>query len=95
MLGKVLNPKYVDLGSLVVTVNIKGVSIQKMLIDLGEELNVMTKDTMFKLNLHTFLRHTTMVLQLEDSSIVCPEDMLGYISHSLLTHGSIPLNSFT
>ena len=51
MLGKVLNPKYVDLGSLVVIVNIKSVSIPNTLIDLGATKNVMTRGRMLKLNL--------------------------------------------
>jgi hypothetical protein len=73
MLGKVLNLKYVDPGSPVVTVNIRSVPIPKTLIDLGEAINVMTKDTMLKLNLQALLKHTTTILQLVDSSTVCLE----------------------
>lgn len=63
MLGKVLNPKHADPRILVVIVNIKSLSIPNNLIDFGETTNVMTKDTMLKLNLQALLRHTTIVLQ--------------------------------
>lgn len=51
MLGKFLNPKYANPGSLVVTVNIKNVSIPKTLIKVEEAINVMIEDTMLKLSL--------------------------------------------
>ena len=51
MFGKVVNPIYADPRSPVVTINIKNMSIPNDLIDLGEALNVMTKDTMLNLNL--------------------------------------------
>ena len=76
MLGKVLNPKYAYIGSLVMTMNIKSVSISETLIDLGETINVMNKDMMLKVNIQALLIHTTIVLQLEDSSIVFPKGML-------------------
>lgn len=46
-----MNLKYADHGSPVVTVNIKNVSIPKTLIDLRAAINLMTKDTMLKLNM--------------------------------------------
>jgi len=46
MLGKLIIPKYFDLGSLVVNVIINGQSIKNTLIDLGVAINIMTKDTM-------------------------------------------------
>ena len=76
MLGKILNPKYAKLGSVVVIVNIKSVFIPNTLIDLWETINVISKDRMLKLNLQASLRYTTIVLQLVDSSIVCPEGIL-------------------
>ena len=51
MLRKVVNPKYVDPGNLVVTKNIKTVSTLKNLIDFVESINMMTKDTMLNLNM--------------------------------------------
>ena len=51
MLGKLVIPKYSDLGSLVVTLIINGQPIKNALIDLGAVINVMTKDTMKKLKI--------------------------------------------
>ena len=62
MLRKDFNPIYVDPRSPLVNVNITNVSIPKTLIDLGETINVMTNDTMLKLNLKALLRHTTTIL---------------------------------
>ena len=62
MLGKFLNPKYVDPRNQIMIVNINNMSIPKTLIDLGVSINVMTKDTMLKLNLQSSLRHTTIML---------------------------------
>jgi len=62
MLGQVICPKYLDLGSLVVDVHINGTMIPHTLIDLGATINVMTKDTMLKLNLQGSLRKTTTML---------------------------------
>jgi len=46
------------------------------LIDLGAAINVMTKDTMLKLNLQGSLRKTTIVLQLADHSTITPEGIM-------------------
>ena len=51
MLGQAICPKYLDPGSLVVDVYINGIIIPHTLIDLGAAINVMTRDTMLKLNL--------------------------------------------
>ena len=51
MLGKLIIPKYSDLGSPVVNVIINGQSIKNALIDLGAAINIMTKDTMKILNI--------------------------------------------
>ena len=75
-LGKVVNPKYVDPGSPIVIVNLKSVSITNTLIDFGEAINVMIKYIMLNLNLQTFLRNTTTILQLKNSSTVCLEGMI-------------------
>ena len=50
--------------------------IPHTLINLGVAINVMTKDTMLKLNLHGSLRKTTTMLQLADRSIVTPEGIV-------------------
>jgi len=46
------------------------------LIDLGAAINVMTNDTMLKLNLQGSLRKTTTVLQLADYSIATLEGIV-------------------
>ena len=51
MLGKVITPKYFDLGSPIVNVNINVQFVRNSLIDLGAAINVMTKDTMKKLQI--------------------------------------------
>ena len=76
MLGQVICLKYLDLGSPVVDVHINGTIILHTLIDLGAPINVMTKDTMLKLNLKGSLRKTTTILQLADRSIVTPEGVM-------------------
>jgi hypothetical protein len=76
MLGKLIVPKYLDPGSPLVNVHINNTLIQNTLIDLGDAINVMTKDTMLRLNLQIFLRDTPTVLQLADRSTVKPEGML-------------------
>ena len=50
--------------------------IQHTLINLGETINVMTRDTLLILKLQPFLRNNATILQLVDSSIVCPEEIL-------------------
>lgn len=75
MLGKVIMPKYLNLGSLVVAIIINGVTVQNALIDLGLSINVMIKDIMQHMNL-TNIRPTHIVLQLANSSIVKPDGMM-------------------
>lgn len=76
MLGQVIFPKYLDPGSPVVDVHINGTIIPHTLIDLGAAINVMTRDTMLKLNLQGSLRKTSTVLQLADRSTVTPEGIV-------------------
>lgn len=84
MLGQVIYPKYLDPRSPVVDVHINGTIFPHTLIDLGATINVMTKDTMLKLNLQGSLRKTTTVLQLAKHSTVTPEgiveDVMVFIS---------------
>ena len=76
MLGQVICPKYLDPGSPIVDVHINGTIVPHTLIDLGAAINVMTKDTMLKLNLQGSLRKTTIVLQLANHSTVTPEGIV-------------------
>eukprot|EP00253_Pinus_taeda_P001941 PITA_01941 len=79
LLGELKNViclKYLDPGSPTVDVHINGTIIPHTLIDLGAAINVMTKDTMLKLNLQGSLRNTTIVLQLVDRSTATPEGIV-------------------
>eukprot|EP00253_Pinus_taeda_P006669 PITA_06669 len=73
---QVICPKYLDPGSPVVDVHINGNIVPHTLIDLGVAINVMTKDTMLKLNLQGSLRKTTTILQLVDHSTVTPKGIV-------------------
>ena len=73
MLGQVIYPKYLDAGIPVVDVHINGTIVPQTLIDFGAAINVMTKDTMLKLNLQGSLRKTTIEMQLADCSTVTPK----------------------
>ena len=61
MLGKVITPKYSDPGSPVVSVSINGQFVKNALIDLKAAINVMTKETMKKLQIEG-LRPTPTIL---------------------------------
>ena len=76
MLGKVIFPKYLDHVSPVFDVHIYGVIVPNTLIDLGVAINIMTKETMLKLNLQGTLRKTTTIMQLADQSTVTPEGIV-------------------
>jgi len=76
MLGQVICLKYLDPGSHVVDIHIDGTIIPHTLIDLGAAINVMTRDTMLKLNLQSSLRKTLTILQLEDHSTVTPKGIV-------------------
>ena len=79
MLGKIICPKYLDPGSLVVDVHINGTIFPHTLINLGAAINVMTRDTMLKLNLQSSLRKTSTILQLADRSTMTPEGIVEYV----------------
>ena len=76
MSGQVICPKYLDPRSPVVDVHTYGTIVPHILIDLGAAINVMTKETMLKLNLQGSLRKTTIVLQLIDHSRVTPKEIV-------------------
>ena len=61
MMGNTLAAKYSDPGSLIVKVQINGISLSNTLIDLGAAINVMTKQTMDRLAI-TNLRQTSTIL---------------------------------
>jgi len=69
MLGKVISPKYLYPGSLVVGVHIKNIVAPNTLIDIGATTNSMTKETTLNLNLKRDLRRTTTMLQVPHTSI--------------------------
>ena len=76
MLARVIFPKYLDPGSPVFDVHIDGVIVPNTLIELGATINIMTKETMLKLNLQGTLRKTITVLQLGNWSIVTLEGIV-------------------
>ena len=76
MLVQIICPKYLDPGSLIVDFHINGTMVPHTLIDLGAAINVMTKETMLKLNLQGSMRKTTIVLQLAYRSTVTPDGIV-------------------
>ena len=56
--------------------HINGTIVPHTLIDLGAAINVMTKETVLKLNRLGALRKTTTVLQLADISTVALEGVV-------------------
>ena len=83
MLGRVISPKYIELGTPIVDVHIDGLIASNTLIDLGAAMSVMTKETLLKLNIQWALRNTTTVLQLAERSTLdleqFVEDVMVYI----------------
>jgi len=104
MLGRVIFPKYLEPGSLVVDVHIDGIIVPNTLIDFGAAINVMTKETILKIKLQGSLRRTPKVLQLVDMSIVVPEgvvedvmvstDSWEYLADFLVLHPKIKFNGY-
>eukprot|EP00253_Pinus_taeda_P005451 PITA_05451 len=82
MIGKVTMQKYVDPGSPIVKTTINGVEIPNTLIDLGADINIMSRQTMEQLKLPNLL-FTPTLLQLADRSIIKPNGVLEEISVSL------------
>ena len=68
-MGNTLVAKYSELGSLVVKVQINGISLSNTFIDLGSAINLMAKYTMERLGL-TNLRQNTIISQLVDQSLI-------------------------
>eukprot|EP00253_Pinus_taeda_P024988 PITA_24988 len=82
MMGKVTMQKYVDPGSPIVKTTINGVEIPNTFIDLGDAINIMSRQTMEQLKLPNLL-FTPNLLQLADRSIIKPDGVLEDISVSL------------
>lgn len=76
MLGRVISPKYLDLGSLVVDLHVNNIVVPKTLIDHGAIINDMTEETMLNFNFQGALINTIIVLQLADRSIVAPKGVI-------------------
>jgi hypothetical protein len=76
MLGNLILPKYLNLGSPLVNVHIKNTLFQNTIIDMGVAINVMTKYTMLRLKLQILLRDTSIVLHLANRSTIKPKVML-------------------
>ena len=76
IIGRVISTKYFDPSSVVVDVHIDIIMVPNTLIDLGAAINVMTRETMLKLNLQGALRKTTTIFQLVDRSTVSLEGVI-------------------
>ena len=76
MLGRVISQNYLDPGSPLVDVNINNIAVPITSIDLGSTINVMTMETMLKLNLQGASRKTTTILQLADRSTIAPKGVI-------------------
>ena len=68
--------KYLDPASPIVDVHIDGTIVPHTLIGIRAAINVMTKETMLKLNLQESLRKTTKVLQLVDIPTIAPKGVV-------------------
>jgi len=82
MTGKSMLEKYGDLGNPILTVQINGVEISNVLVDLGAAINVITTEIMHALGLCN-LKHTPLVLELVDRSTVKPVGKLEYVTISV------------
>jgi len=83
MLGGVISLNYLDPGSSLVDVQIYRIMVLNNLIDLGVGMNLMTKETMLKLNLPRALRETTTVIQFVDRSRVAPKGVIKDVMFSI------------
>jgi len=76
MLGRVISPNYLDPSISIMDMHIKIIVVHNRLIELGDTINSITKETMLNLNLQGVLRKTIMVLQLANKSIVSLERVI-------------------
>ena len=82
MMGKIAMQKYVDPWSPIFKTYINGIEIPNTLIDLGVEINIMSRQTMEQLKLHNLL-YTPTLLQLVDRLVIKLDGVLGDISVSM------------
>jgi hypothetical protein len=82
MSTNITTEKYVDPGVPIVTILINNISIPNTLIDLGATINVMTMETMQKLNICN-LRPTPTILEMTDRSRVKLEGVVDDVIVSL------------
>lgn len=75
VLNKLSTPKYSNLGSPVVTIFINGFKVKNSLVDLGESINVMTREFLSHLNI-IGIRETPTILQVANSSTIKPDGMI-------------------
>lgn len=73
-----LSLKYDDPRNTVVTIGIIGILLPNTLVDMGATINTITVDTMTLLQLKE-ITHTTIVLELENKSIVKSIGVLEYV----------------
>ena len=82
MMGKSTPVKYGDPGNPVLIVQINGVEIPNVLVDLGATINVITTKTMHTLGLQN-LKYTPTVLELADRSTIKPMGKLEDVTISV------------
>ena len=75
MLERLTIPKYSDPRSLVDIVTIHGIQVQNSLVDLGESIDIMTKEVLSWLHIIS-LKETPTILQLADISTFKLDEMI-------------------
>jgi len=81
MMVKTTIQKYLDLGGPLAKTHINRTAIPNTLIDLGETINIMSKQIMDKLKLPN-LQYTPTLLQLADKFVIKPNGVLEDIYYS-------------
>ena len=71
MLGKIMPVKYADPGNSIVIVQINGIEIQNVLVDLEAAINIITAETMNTLGLGN-IKPIPTILELADISTIKP-----------------------
>lgn len=82
MLGKTIPIKYGDPGNPILMVQINGVEIPNVLVDLGAAINIITAETMNALGLKK-INPTPNILELENSSTIKPVGKLEDVTISM------------
>ena len=84
MLGKTMPVKYGDPKNPILIVQISGVEIPNVLVDLGAAINIITSETMNALGLRN-IKPTPTVLELADRSTIKPERKLEDVTISVVS----------